>query len=661
MRCYYRFLIPVMILMAALIPLEENYIYSQQPIHSFRGNYPAPEDSARVAELLDSAWVNRSNNPSVSIKFALEGIKTAESYDDQWSQAQGLGYLSVAYNNLGAYQLAMNTITKCLAAGEQIGDTVIIAYAYNTRGDIYTSLEQFPEAIESIGKAIVLFNKIGHKRGLAYTEILLGRVYLKQGNYKDGLAYFQKALSRSIEIPDSTMYARILLDIAKLRLETGEYEEALKNYSHLNELYTLSNYKKGLAETLSGMARVYLKAGDYKSASSSAVKSLQIHRSIPNQEGEISQLILLSSIYTTANNLTLAAEYLDSSLQLIRPSGSLALLKDAYEARYRLYEKSGDFRKAFAYLKEYDTVEDSLAILKQRSKFVDLDNFVALERTELANKQLEKELEDRNFLLTIYIVISFILVALTALFIYRYQEKKRLSAELEKINDIKNKFFNIIAHDLKSPFQGMIGTLEILKNEYFEMTDRERREIIDMFANSTTSIYTLLDNLLTWSRSQQGYIKFQPKKQPLYPLVQEIRILQENALKNKNMRLHLSVPAGMMVFADTDMLKAIIRNLLSNAVKFAYLDGEIKLTAQQTGTFHTVTVEDTGPGINQELIPFLFSHHQKVVGHDSAGVKSSGLGLIICHDFVTAHGGTISVESEEEKYTRVKFTLPVKE
>jgi len=233
--------------------------------------------------------------------------------------------------------------------------------------------------------------------------------------------------------------------------------------------------------------------------------------------------------------------------------------------------------------------------------------------------------------------------------------------ELKELNATKDKFFSIIAHDLRNPLQCLMLYAESLYFDYDSLDDEKRKDYTHKFYNNSNLIAALLENLLEWSQSQQGIIDPHPKKIDLHALAAEnIDLLKENA-KKKNITVSSQIKPKNFAFADKNMIRTVIRNLLSNAVKFTNPGGKVEVNSSISadGDSVDITISDNGVGISAEDIDTLFRidvKKKKNKGTDNE--KGTGLGLILCKEFVEKNNGSIRVTSEPGKGSRFTFTLP---
>ncbi len=231
--------------------------------------------------------------------------------------------------------------------------------------------------------------------------------------------------------------------------------------------------------------------------------------------------------------------------------------------------------------------------------------------------------------------------------------------KLEKINSEKDKFFSIIAHDLRSPLSSFVGLTKILSEELGNFEQVELQEMLVELKNSSSNVYKLLENLLEWSRLQRGVIKFEPESVDLAYLIEQNIALLKEAANLKNIKLSNLIDKKCYIEADPTMLNTIMRNLLSNAIKFTPHNGEVKIGAypSEDGNYAVIYVQDTGIGIEKENIDKIFSIEHKVNRPGTEGEPSSGLGLLLCKEFIEKHQGKIRVESEVGKGTTFYFTM----
>lgn len=228
--------------------------------------------------------------------------------------------------------------------------------------------------------------------------------------------------------------------------------------------------------------------------------------------------------------------------------------------------------------------------------------------------------------------------------------------ELEKANNTKDKFLSIIAHDLISPFNSILGVSELLKADYMEATDRAL--YVDMIQKTAENTYSLLLNLLDWARTMTNTISYKPKKNLINELIANNIILHETQAKNKNISLIDTTLEDIFVYADNYMINTIFRNLITNAIKFS-TNTNIELNAYKQNAMCIISVKDYGVGIDKEIISLLFQLDKKISTKGTNKEKGTGMGLNLCYEFVTKNNGEIWVESEVGKGSTFFFSLEI--
>jgi len=234
---------------------------------------------------------------------------------------------------------------------------------------------------------------------------------------------------------------------------------------------------------------------------------------------------------------------------------------------------------------------------------------------------------------------------------------QKYSEELQELNATKDKFFSIIAHDLKTPFNSILGLSEIMKDEAKHLDIATIEEYAGMIYSTSKNTFRLLENLLDWARIQQSRMSFNPGPILLKKLVGEAVELMIEKANSKRISIFNCIPENLIILADEDMLKTIFRNLVSNALKFTSANGKVEIKAVSTVHSIEISVTDTGTGMKQEDIGKIFKIDSNFSKRGTENEKGTGLGLMLCKEFVEKHGGKIWVESEEGKGSTFTFSI----
>ncbi len=240
------------------------------------------------------------------------------------------------------------------------------------------------------------------------------------------------------------------------------------------------------------------------------------------------------------------------------------------------------------------------------------------------------------------------------------EDLRVLNQQLHAANASKDKFFSILAHDLRAPFTSLLGLPQAILENIETYSKNDIKKMVSLMYTSSERLYALLTNLLEWSRLERGLIECEPDALVLLEIVDRNLRLFASTASQKQITLHHRIQQGLIAYADENMVNTVLRNLLSNALKFTSAGGSIEVTASRNADMVEVAVSDTGVGIRAEEMESLFRLDIKFSTPGTAGENGTGLGFMLCKELVEKNGGTIRVESEPGKGTTVAFTLPAK-
>lgn len=243
----------------------------------------------------------------------------------------------------------------------------------------------------------------------------------------------------------------------------------------------------------------------------------------------------------------------------------------------------------------------------------------------------------------------------------KVNEKKltEYTEELRTTNSNKDRFFSIIAHDLKNPFITLLGYTEALIEDYYSMKPEEHLDYLSQIQATSKTSYQLLENLLQWSRSQSGKLKIERLNFNIFEVIEEVTSLKNSQFKSKSLTCINNVDKDLNIYADKDMIKTVLRNLITNAIKFTHDGGSVTLSSKVENDSAIVTVKDTGIGISENEIKHIFDIDKFQSTAGTRNETGTGLGLVLCQEFITKNSGKIWVESEVDKGSSFSFELPL--
>ncbi len=577
--------------------------------------------------------------------------------------------LGTIYWEQGVNDRALDYFKQSLDLSLNYKEYEAAAFNYSDIGNIYFAQNLFPEARQFYWNGIKLANS--HENELfnsrVATTILysnIGLCYKSENNNLEALKYFQIAFKTAKDNKIEVSKAICLRYIGAQYVQIKDIKNALNNYYQAIEIFKKLNLHAQVAETYHKIGNCYTEFGDYDKALEIHLISRKLLQNIGYSKDLTDDQLSISNIYFLKNKYYEALREANLGLYLSKVDGLLNNQLEFYLLISKIYEKSNDFKLAFYNYKKFTEVSDSIFNSKIANKTASLNFKMEIDRKnqELEIYKINDELQNKT---TIYLVIIIFLVsAISIIFIYLYNERNKTSIRLKEseqmlneLNLSKDKFFTIIAHDLKSPISALRNIIELMVDSYDSFEKEDMVSILNQMNSSSKSVYNLLENLLLWARIQTGRIAFNPETVNLNYLINEnINLLKLNLIE-KSIKLTNSINQELFVNCDISMIQTVIRNLISNAIKFTPEKGNIDISFTEDSDFVTIEIKDSGVGMNYEVMKKIFRID---VNHTTLGTnneKGTGLGLAICKDYVEMNGGKIWVKSNEGKGTSFFFNV----
>lgn len=572
--------------------------------------------------------------------YLMEALKIEDTLDLKQEMIVTYVALAKVFEEVDELHKSSELLEQALSYAEYLNQPELSIYLMNRLGRLYAarvdsslSYSNFSRVMEQLrftegtkAESDALFNMAGYLTG--------------KGHYREALDFHRKALGMRRKLQDSQSEAASLHEIGELYQKMKNPARALANHVVALEIRQKLSDLKGLAESYN---------------------SIGIH-------------------YYENNNTERAILNLELGLENARKTNWASEMHRSFEALSLCHEQSGNFQQAFLYQKNENFIQALLLAEKEKGQLIAEQNKyllnkqkIQIENLKLIEKQKETELtaqrEKEKFLYTaIASAVIIILLSLYFLMLNRRANKKLEAAnakvsqqntELQSLNATKDKFFSIISHDLKGPLNSFTAFSGMLINYTDSLTPEEIKELAREIDKNLKNVLALLENLLEWSRSQTGNIPFRPERFDINAVMEQNRDLLNTQAANKKIKLVYEPVPGTVINADKNSITTVVRNLVSNAIKFTPEGGTITLGLKEHQQKLWVSVADTGVGMERAVIDKLFRIDTKYSTQGTANEKGTGLGLILCKEFVEKNGGTIGVKSEPGKGSVFYFTLPL--
>ena len=597
------------------------------------GNSKNDSDKALLLTKLSS--YSEYIGPDEAINYAKKGLYYAQKIKNEKLIGDAYGNLGTAYEIKSDYAHALKNLYKALAIFENLNDKTKLISIFNNLGLIYIDLKNYQEGLFFYNKALRLSYQSKKERNISLLLNNIGDVYLQKKEYKNALNYFYKAL----------IINKKLDDIEGIGLN-------LSNIGICN--INLKNYEKGI-EMLNKSIATY-------NDGSSLFNTYNIY-----DLGRAYYLMSLDEKYKNDKNTYIekSIRLLENALQNFKKFNSLKDIQETYLYLSKVNKVKGNFAVALDCFEKYSEIKDSIFSKESEKK---LANVKFQREIDLRDKQIEIQtlrIKSETRKVYLLITISIAVAALLGLFLFLYVSKRKNNQLLKEkntlisnINAQKDKFYSIIAHDLRGPFNGFLGLTELMAEDIDLMSKDEIKFAAVNMKSSAQNLFNLLENLLEWSRMEQNLIPFDPQEYSLKQFVLDSIITLNNNADKKEINISTNIPSDIEIFADKNMLQAIIRNIVLNAIKFTQKNGAVNIQGKHEGKNTIIIVSDNGIGMSPKTIKDLFNldGQNNRIGTDDE--PSTGLGLILCKEFIDKHKGNIWVESEEGKGSTFYISFP---
>jgi len=642
----------------------------------------AEEDSVKIGLLIELGdQYSKADSNRLAGSYYREAIALASGDEMAVFRASALDKLGTLVRRTGLYDQSLEYHLQALALAENLNDKKLLAGIYNNIGVAYRRKSADNLALDYHLRALRTGEEINDSRIIAYASNSIGIIYTYQNNYTEALEYFNRALQLAEERNNTVGIAINLNCIAWVYELEESYDTAIEYYERSLSVNEKSGNLGGMAICYNDLGKLYRSMGDYRKSLEYYQKTLDINESKGDLMNVAINRINLGQVYADLGEYKRSMNELNSVLTLALQLGSKRLLMDCYEQMSKTQEMLGQYESSLQSMKKYALYRDSIYNEESSMQIAEFKILYDTEKKEKENILLavEKNALDvkvKKQRLTVLAVSAFLLL-FTALSVYLFVIRRKLLSSQEKIymqneqlieNEkklsemiaTKDKFFKIIAHDLLNHFNGLLGYSDLLALTHRELDDDARESMINDISDISKNTYSLLENLLLWARSQTDNLPFAPKLLLLSELVDENISSVQSLVKTKGLKLNSKVGKDLHVYADKEMLNTVLRNLLMNALKFSNIGGEISVDAEADKDHIRISVRDQGVGISPEKLNILFDITQKTSTPGTGSEKGSGLGLVLCKEFIDLHGGSIHVESQEGVGSVFSFILAAK-
>lgn len=572
-------------------------------------------------------------------------------------------YIGKIHSEFGNKSAALAEIVKAEKIFQKTNSPSHIAWTLENAGKIYLNFDMFEEAIKQHQEAILIYESYDSFYDLKYAYHNLAALFERANDNEMAKKYFNKALDLAKQSTDTITILTIQQDLGDLNLKSQKFDLAEQHFLYAQQINSIFQDSTQMSRITANLASLYSQMEKPQKAILFLKEAITWSNYFNRKDESFDYNIKLADNFLVLNEMDSTLYYFNQakSLQQTRTSDSLDI-----EFLYsKINEKQGNYLAALDNYKNYHRLSkqsfSDQAIAKLKEEQV---------RQDVISHQKNKELAEREAALfswrsQLYLMAALVLIGVLLIGLYLFYQLRKVKRQLEtqniqlqQLNTTKDKFFGIIAHDIRSPIVALEGVGEQM-DYYLKKNKSEKLQRLASRVDSTAKrLNGLLDNLLNWALLQQGVIPYHPKSLHVQEVAQNIAAMFQHNADAKDIQLKVDVAADTFVSADESAINTILRNLVSNAIKFTPKGGIVSIGTETKDGKVFININDTGTGIAAHQLSKLFTlDKQSELG--TAGEKGTGLGLTLVKELVELNKGVLTVNSKLEQGTQFKIGLPL--
>lgn len=628
-------------------------------LHAQKLNLPSAQSKALL--LISRCHIAEGDRES-ALRLLQEGLKLSQKLPSEMHTADFLFEIGKTYFSLGNSEKALYYFSKALDAFRTNKQEFGEARSYRQLGNVYAEIGNINRAVEYYDRSVSIFKRLGNIKGVRENKVSLGFLRLEAGIWDAAAQLFEEVYEES---KGGEVNVVATLGLAQVNLKKVERNISTKEKRELSE---------GARKLL------------FEARRQAELLNLEKYRT--------QSLYLIGESHRLNGETSKASLFLKEALEAANEKDFLKMKSKIFLSLAKTYEEPEQNNLSVYYYKNYIALQDSVQLSNRDDRLRSLQIQIATEENKQRLDKLSRKRETENREATY--LRNLLLLALVTLFIValsifiRYREKRRGNAvlkdknnkirlqnqqlkvinnrlqnseqELNEINRTKDRFFSIVAHDLRSPLSALKGYSGLIAQFAGKLSREEIKEMAEEQSKTIANLYDFLDSLLTWARSQMNSLELDTRPVPVKPIMDEMESIFEKVAFEKEILIKFHIEDNdLTVMADKNALQTVFRNLISNAIKFTEVGGEINISASQGINKNEVLIKvsDTGVGIPPQIVDKLFQIDEKHSTKGTSGEKGTGLGLMITKEFTEKSGGNISVKSKEGHGTTFTVSMPL--
>jgi len=605
-------------------------------------------------------------------------IEIADRYGYEFHKAKAMNVLAIIHRDRKNYEDALITFNQALEIFRKLNNREEINGVDHNIASLYSEIDEHALALEIYLEVLQNETESVNLYGIARSASNLGYEYDFIDSTQKAIYYFNLSIENSREINNKNFEASALHGLTSVYIQSHNLIKAKECiYPAITINRELSNLP-WLANNFIQMVKILRLERKYENAECYLDSAIYYYDKTGLIEEKFAALVEKADLYFFQNNLVKAEKLLKDALSFREEKQLKTSLKDLSSLFYRIYKNQKKYESAFIWLEKYTEVIKEENLLEKEKAVLIVLTLNGVQQVKQENEYLKKENrlnEKIIFTQKILFTISAVFLVIFAIIIFllirsgnkiklinrsleqKNREIETKSTQLAEANATKDKFFSIIAHDLRNPFNALLGLSDLIVEEAKAKKDAEIAEYAQKLSETSQNTYDLLENLLEWSRSQRGAIQLEIAEMKLLEVVNNVTNSLVGNINHKELKIYLNIDPAFTIKTDERLLQVILRNLIGNAIKFSYRQGKISIRSASNNGSEKISISDEGVGMDKETVSRLFRIDQQVSTPGTENERGSGLGLVLCSEFVEKLGGKIWVESEKNKGSDFHITF----
>ncbi len=600
--------------------------------------------------------------------------------------------LVTVYNKLFTIYYSQDSIDKAIsnrhALLQKIGkdsDILLRIGLYHDLSKAYQRKNDFSESIKYSLLELKLKEETGNTEDIESFHFKISQIYTLDYQYEKAKSHILLALEIAIAQNDLLSQVKAYNNMANIYNKESKVDSSIVYYQKALSLIQNNKLDINLSILYNNLGVSYKEIGDFDNAIKYCRLALD-QKIAAKDDNLFFPLTTIAEIYLKKNMLKESFEYAQQANYIALETKNPMQLLGIYKLFYELYYQKEEYKLALDNYRLYVELNDSLSDQKMNKTIAELEIKYQANKKEQESRLLEqKNVIQRNSFIALAVMFLLMIFFIYSKYINKKKANEELQSKNEKINQqhkqleeamsdlqekekglieaniTKDKFFSIIAHDLKNPLHAIVLSSDLLLNRFKSMTGEQLVDLINSINKAGLHLSNLLENLLNWARAQSNKINVAAEYFEINDVLDNVIGLQNVNAEEKSVKIINNLEAKHVVFFDKNMLKTVLRNLISNAIKFSFAQSSVVVAAEQENSNLKLSISDSGVGMKPEDIDKLFRidiHHSTKGTNAESG---TGLGLLLCKDFVEMNGGSIRVESTFGEGTTFTIFLPMED